>query len=518
MTTLIDPHQLKTTLHSGAPVALLDVREPGESGEGRPLLAINVPYSVLEARVVTLVPSINCPIVTLDNGGDDDRAQRAAARLQALGYTLVSVLENGLEAWVTAGYGVFKGVNVPSKTFGEMLEHAFDTPSIGADELERLSAANKPPLILDGRTPEEYRRMSIPGGISCPNGELALRAGAMAQADQMIVVNCAGRTRSIVGAQTLIDFGVPHKVVALRNGTMGWTLAGYELEHERDASFTDTLTPEQLRAARQRAQELATLDGIEQVDAATVEQWLDSASQCTYLLDVRTADEYAVGHQPGAVHAPGGQLVQATDQWVAARGAKLVLIDTEKVRAVMAARWLKCMGHAVYVLADGAQLAAREGSNFSDTLPTLAEVAVQDLHQYRLIDLRSSADFGAIHVAGACWSIRSNLPTFEPSEQVVLIADDAPAAAAAALDLREAGAVVVGWSGSGPQQWRAAGLSLITDDVIADSERIDYLFFVHDRHMGNAIAAQEYLDWETGLIAQLDEQERALFQLSSAHA
>ncbi len=32
-------------------------------------------------------------------------------------------------------------------------------------------------VIVDGRTFTEYSRMNIPGGISCPNGELVLRIG-----------------------------------------------------------------------------------------------------------------------------------------------------------------------------------------------------------------------------------------------------------------------------------------------------------------------------------------------------
>jgi hypothetical protein len=31
-------------------------------------------------------------------------------------------------------------------------------------------------------------------------------------------VNCAGRTRSIIGTQSLINAGVPNPVTALRNG------------------------------------------------------------------------------------------------------------------------------------------------------------------------------------------------------------------------------------------------------------------------------------------------------------
>jgi hypothetical protein len=47
----------------------------------------------------------------------------------------------------------------------------------------------------------------------------------------------------------------------------------------------------------------------------------------------------------------------------------------------------------------------------------------------------------------------------------------------------------------------------------ADGDAIDYLWFVHDRHDGNLDAARRYLAWEQGLIAQLDAEEKAEFDL-----
>jgi rhodanese-related sulfurtransferase len=110
---------------------------------------------------------------------------------------------------------------VPSKTFGELLEHKRHTPRITAEELHRLMASGEPFVIVDGRPFSEYQKMNIPGGICCPNGELALRIGEIVpDPSTTIVVNCAGRTRSIIGAETLIALGVPNPVMALENGTL----------------------------------------------------------------------------------------------------------------------------------------------------------------------------------------------------------------------------------------------------------------------------------------------------------
>ena len=52
--------------------------------------------------------------------------------------------------------------------------------------------------------------------------------------DTLVVVNCAGRTRSIIGCQSLRNAGIPNRVVALKDGTMGWDLAGFECERGSD--------------------------------------------------------------------------------------------------------------------------------------------------------------------------------------------------------------------------------------------------------------------------------------------
>ena len=514
MPVLISVAQLKHALHQPGEIALIDVREAGESGEGRPLLAVNIPYSLLELRAPKLAPCPRARLVVMDNGSEDVRAARAYSRLVDMGYVDVHVLDGGLQAWESAGHGVFKGVNVPSKTFGELLEHACDTPSIGADELAELCASKTPPVILDGRTPAEHDRMSIPGGVSCPNGELGLRVSQLCEPDDLVVVNCAGRTRSIVGAQTLIDMGVPNRVVALRNGTMGWRLAGFELDQSSGLTHPLETPPKVLEAAQSSAKALAKADGIETVTGAQVDSWIDSGLRSVFLLDVRTAAEFAAGHQSGAVHAPGGQLVQATDQWVGVRGAVLVLIDDEQVRAPLVARWLQRMGHYAVVLAPGDSVCARDAGVSAPQWSELEKLSATAMPaDATVIDVRSSAAYDACHINGSIWSIRPRLAELKLSGVVVLIADSEQIAALAAGELTDSGAHVKGWLSGEPDAWQDAGLELVSEPKLADSERIDYLFFVHDRHDGNMAAARAYLEWETGLLAQLDRDERSLFTL-----
>jgi rhodanese-related sulfurtransferase len=523
MTGEIDAHTLKSWLSDGAEIALLDVREAGQFGEAHPFFAVPLPYSRFELGLRALIPNPAARIVLCDAG--DGVAARAVARAQDMGYGNLHVLAGGAPAWGKAGYTLYAGVNVPSKTFGELVEHRRHTPRITAQELQAMREAGENMVIVDGRTYAEYHRMNIPDGISCPNGELALRIREIAPDPKTkIVVNCAGRTRSIIGAQTLIDFGVPNDVVALENGTQGWFLAGLRLENGATRRYPGQVRSREAAGLAARARAIAEKHGVPYVAPATAHGWLSDASRTTYFLDVRTAEEVAANGHPGFAHAPGGQLIQATDQWVGVKGARLVLVDDELVRAPIVAAWMRQLGHDACVLAGGIVAAGayfwrRRGP---PELPELRTVAPSEAGPeiangaVQAIDLRPGMTFRKGHIAGAAWSIRPRISAAAAhARPIVLVADEPGVAALAAVDLGEAGCKDIRLLAGGLEAWRAAGLPVeTTPDNPPDADCIDFLFFTARRHDQDAEAARQYLAWETGLLVQLDEQERGVFRIA----
>lgn len=519
----ITPEALKPLLTGDGEIAFIDVREAGLSGEGRPFFAINIPYSRLEPRASTMLPRKDVSIVLMDDG--DGLAAKAAKRLDALGYSEVKVMKGGAPAWEKAGYTLFKGVNLPSKTFGELVEHAAHTPHVTAQALHDMQERGEKFVLLDGRTPGEYRRMTIPGSRSLPNAELGHRIPALVHdTTTPIVVNCAGRTRSIIGAQSLINMGVENPVYALENGTQGWMLAGYELARNNTPQPLPDLDTGDLTDSGERAQTVIDKFYVPSAHLEDIREWELDKTRTLYLLDVRSKEEYEAGHMPGSVHAPGGQLVQATDQWVAVRGARIVLCDDTGLRAANTAVWLRRMGHNAYVLREDVTSLdeSAEGAESEDSgAPALGECVPEDLAQRLeagavLIDLRPSMDFRKGHVEGAQWSIRPRLGKMKLKRDadVILAADTAGIAELAAIDLREQGITKIARLGGGVAEWREAGLEIAeTPDDPPDRDCIDYLFFVHDRHEGNLDAARGYLEWELGLVDQVDEQERGVFIL-----
>lgn len=516
---------LKQWLHDGQEIALLDVREHGQYGEEHLFYVVSVPYSKLETEVVRLVPRRNVRMVLIGDVSGE-LSNKACRRLSELGYQHIHVLEGGMPAWRAAGYEVFAGVNLPSKAFGELAEHAFNTPRITAAELNQKIANKENLVVLDGRPFTEYKKMSIPTAICCPNGELALRIEEIVpHADTTIVINCAGRTRSIIGAQTLINLGIPNKVLALENGTQGWYLEDFKLDHGESRKYPEQINFESINVRKERARRLAEKHHVAFVDVKTVQKWLDDSERTTFLCDVRTPEEYASGTIPGAQHTPGGQLVQATDQYVGVRGARLVLIDQEGVRAPAMASWLAMLGWDVSVWENAFEEAKELKtvvSKHQNKNQRLNKIQAKEIAEYlkagaKLIDLRPSMKYRESHIKNALWSIRpilSKLSTKLGNSPVLLLAEDMETAELAAKDLREMGIQEICVNLDSPATWKVENLPLeATENNPTDEECIDYLFFVHDRHDGNKAAARQYLAWEMNLLAQIDEQERNGFRL-----
>jgi rhodanese-related sulfurtransferase len=340
--------QVRCALLLREEIALLDLRHEAAFATGHPLFAANMAANRIALEAETRLPRKDVPIVVYDDG--EGLVPSATDRLMALGYSNVRRLDGGLETWRQVGYELFQDVNSYAKAFGELVESRRHTPSLGADDVAALIAAKANIAILDVRRFDEYATMNIPGSISVPGAELVFRVGRAApDAETTIIVNCAGRTRSIIGTQSLINAGVPNKVVALRNGTIGWTLARHALEHGADRRGGIGA----FEGAQARARDVAYRAGVRHVSPDEAKALKEQTDRTLYCFDVRSAEDYTAGHVPGFRHYPGGQLVQEIDIAAPVRGARVVLTDNLGLRADMTASWLAQMGWETYVLDGG---------------------------------------------------------------------------------------------------------------------------------------------------------------------
>lgn len=521
MPRTITAENLRRLWKTGAEVALFDVREEGPYSEAHPLWAVSLPVSEIEAKIADLVPRKAAPIVVYDDG--EGYAERAVARIEALGYADVAVLAGGLAAYARVGE-VYRDVNVPSKAFGELVESIRHTPSLPASEIKKILDTETNVVVLDSRRFEEYVTMSIPRGQSVPGGELVYRVHDIAPSpDTLVVVNCAGRTRSIIGTQSLVNAGLPNRVVALRNGTIGWTLAGLSVETGRTARAPEP-SPEGRAKARAAAERWAEKVGVPVIGRAELDRFIAERDRRTlHLIDVRTPEEYAAGHPDGFVSAPGGQLVQATDEWVAVRGARLVLYDTDGVRARMTASWLVQLGWDASVVADDVLAPTATAVPRADTAiaPDAADlVSAEEVYRhpvrYTVLDLARSPAYRKGHVAGAFHAsgprLAEQVAALDGTTTIVLTSPDGRIAAANLAEARAATGRRIALLAGGTAAWTAAGYALETEERWL-APPIDVYKRPYEGTDNAREAMQGYIDWELQLVAQLANDGVANFHV-----
>jgi rhodanese-related sulfurtransferase len=553
----LSPEAVRDALRAGREIALIDVREEDPYAQAHPLFAAQFSAGRLELDVPWRLPRRDVTIAVFDDG--DGLAEPAARQLQAWGYSQVHLLSrdaagSGLGAWREGGGELFRDVNVPSKAFGELVEHERHTPSLSAQQVQQLISSGANVRVLDARRFDEFNTMSIPSGTSVPGGELVLRLRELVpDPSTQVIVNCAGRTRSIIGTQSLVNAGIPNPVAALRNGTIGWLLAGQTLDHgqtRRGAPDQPDLPPNiGTRAAgrdqaRRAAQALADRAGARRLDAAGLAQWQADASRTLYRWDVRTPDEYAAGHLAGFGSAPGGQLVQETDVFAAVRGARIVLADggpaSDGVRAAITAHWLAQLGWDVAWLSDvggapgeqgalaveaGAwQPAARPFPAVATTTPAqLADWLAADAAlpagapRTVLLDFSTSAHHVKGHIPGARWLLRAQLATMlrqlPAASRLVATCGSGALARFAAADLARLTDTPVSVLDGGHAAWVADGRPLQAGEQALLSPRTDRYRRPYEGTDAPREAMQAYLDWEFGLVAQLGRDGTHGFQV-----
>ena len=562
----ISPDAVRDALRAKREIALIDVREEDPYAQAHPLFAVQLSAGRIELDAPWRLPRRDVTIAVYDDG--EGLAEAAARQLQALGYTQVHLLAEerapeqasagpgGLAAWRAGGGELFRDVNVPSKAFGELVEHLLHTPSLPAEQVQALIEGGADMVVLDARRFDEYQTMSIPGGTSVPGAELVLHLRDLAPDPRtQVIVNCAGRTRSIIGTQSLVNAGIPNPVAALRNGTIGWTLAGFTLARGAQRRFGPASAAARESAAR-AAQALADRAGAIRLDAAGLAAWQADTRRTLYRWDVRTPEEYAAGHRPGFGSAPGGQLVQETDVCAAVRGARIVLADggpaTDGVRAAITAHWLAQLGWDVAWLTDAppAELAVGPWLPPGTTAPVLPTVSCAELADALqqgdtlLLDVATSAAHVKGHIPGARWVLRAQLaqalqamqavhadaqeasntsataasavpakpaehsaPSWPPAGRIVVTGGAGEVAQAlagfAAADLATLTGRPVAVLAGGTAAWAAAGRPLASGDAGALSPRIDRYRRPYEGTDAPRAAMQAYLDWEFGLVAQL---------------
>ncbi|MDE2967974.1 MAG: rhodanese-like domain-containing protein [Chloroflexota bacterium] len=520
MPTPITPDDLHERLSDDAPIALIDVRDPPEYNASHIVGASLIPRRMLEFELPEAVPHRDTPIVLCDE--DERRVHFAAETVERMGYSDVSTLSGGTNRWAFLDLPTEWGVNVPSKDFGERVEVVHHVPEIDADDLHERIERGDSLVILDTRTPEEYRRACIPGGRSMPGGELALRITdvlADAPDDATVVVNCAGRTRSIIGTRVLQRMALEREVVGLKNGTAGWMLAGHGLEFGADRDALPAVTAEGQAAAERYARRCAEEDGVQLIGVEQLDELRErSESESVYFIDVRTDTEHEAGHIPGFRWFPGGQAVQRSDDVAIVHHAPIVFACDGVARAALTASWYRQMGHRHIYALDGGIGAWTAAGRSLDVGPSVAEPAllaeargsvrlVDPLDAFDPLDARvvhvgTSQEFAEGHPPGAEWEPRGDLEAdgsfmaaYEDSP-LIIVCEDGRQSLLAAQTVESLGHGDVSVMQGGMVAYREERLPIEEGLSGVLTPPNDILTFGPQRGYADM---QHYLRWETAL-------------------
>ena len=523
---------LKAMEADGKELAILDPREEGIFGEAHLLYAVNLPLSKLELNVFRMVPRNSTRIVLTDGG--EGMSERAAAKLRELGYTNIAILDGGYPAWKQAGYEIFSGMSVAGKAFGEWITVNYQPPTMTPEEVQKRIAAGEKVLILDSRPSNEYVNMNIPGSINVPVSELVFRFFQLGVSpDTLVVVNCAGRTRSLIGAQTLINAGISNHVAAMRGGTMAWQMAGFPLEYGSTRHAPEPWGTN-LQKALETAQRVADRFGVKTIDSQQLEVFKSDKDRSLYIIDLRTPDEYRAGHRSDSTYGWGVQLVQGMDKYAATSNARVVLIDNYMVRALMTASWMvQADWPETYVLAkpfEGASLVSGDYKPFVPgvdqiQLPRIGSAELSALLRTKkvtVIDVADSLSYKRGHIPGAWFAIRSrleeSLTALPQSSSFVVTGDDPALVALSARDLAKLSGKPVSILEGGNAAWRKAKLPLTPgfENLAAKTDDIFRQPFLWGQFEAMSPefkqAANAYFDWELQLPEQLERARESNFK------
>ncbi len=487
MPETMNVQQLKTMRDEYQPHALIDVREKGDFVQKHIFRAVPIPRGQLELLMPERVPVQSIPIIVYCDDGY--RTEKAIQLLEDMGYTRVYQLEGGLAAWEAAGYRVDYGTNVPGKDYGEKVAVTKRTPHLQVEEVYASLERGDDLIIVDSRTREEYEISHIPGAYSVPGGELpnrvhTIRATAKDQ-NKKIVVNCAGRTRSILGADILIRMGIPN-VYALENGTAAWKMAGYELANGPGDDLAASNDPEAIRQTSEYAERVASDDGVQYIGIDEFKALLGS-DELYYVIDARLPEEYAAGHIPGSTLLSVGQMALQADEILSVNQAQVVFVSDSGVRARLGASMARQLDYQnAFVLDGGIASWIASGGELITENPVTPVYGLEQARRHApsiststletqlrtknppvLIDVRGSGDYALGHIAGSRWiprgDIERKISEYVPDRDtdIVVICDTGIRSSLTAATLSSMGYSSAGWLDGGLDAWSNSGYELV---------------------------------------------------------
>ena len=136
---------------------------------------------------------------------------------------------------------------------------------------------------------------------------------------------------------------------ALENGTQGWFLSNLNLENNKTNYLKIEPKKNEIEKKKNKITNLLNKNHIQVINLSKVQDLIEDKTRSTYIFNVKTNLSSNISIH-GIRNVPGGQLVQATDNYVGVLKSRIILFDEgDLVRAGTTALWLKKMNFECYV-------------------------------------------------------------------------------------------------------------------------------------------------------------------------
>lgn len=197
-------------LEKGAVV--LDVRSAAEYSANHIEGSLNIGLGGQFASWAGTLIELGTAIVVVAN--TRFQVEEAVLRLARVGIeSVVGYLENGMDAWIEAGYA------------------ASSSSLIGVDELLNLLDAKGDLLVIDVRRRSEFASGHVPGAMNIPLAELPEQVSKIPSGWPLAVI-CAAGYRSTIAKGILERRGLK-PLMNVKGGTAAWKQAGYPVQEEQ---------------------------------------------------------------------------------------------------------------------------------------------------------------------------------------------------------------------------------------------------------------------------------------------
>ena len=484
--------QIFTRLYEQAmPFCLIDCRERRDYVNGHWFGSTNIPLSILPTRLPFLCPDQDFPIHFLNW---EDAASIAALRsMEKLGYRNITLHKTTQPTDPVVGY--VQGEYVWSKAFGEVVAHQSHILEVTP---QQYMTDYQHAQLVDVRPAGEYNRFTLPSSINLPNSLLLANMERLNNHADLVLLHCAGRTRSIIGAHTIKAAGYSGNFGIFRGGTQAWELDGFAREHGASRTMAaNTESAESVTNFLKRWHIPST-----HIQPNEIPAFIETNSN-HLMFDV--SDDAANGVIVGAdiIKISGTNLVQQTDRSIARYHWPILLFDSASgSRAAFAAYWLSRMGFCVKIViveADHLQFSPKKNNDVQEKSDQRL-IGKWLSNGTQIIDFRLSSEFSSCHIVSSRWQNISLMLQQKPDMGSIGIIVPCHKTGDMIFDIL----TDVGWKIDGIYVWQDQPLDpniLSSTEVMFDQNKtpIDKSALFAGRHFGILKDAQDYLAWEEDL-------------------